>query len=283
MTGRSAPALWFALAAATAPRLEAQPLAPAPARREAPAATVAPPSVVPPGIAVPVWKRPWVRPLASLLVPGTGQLLAHRDRCVVYLAADVWFVARALALYQEGRQQRSQFLTLAFDVARQPFATARIDGPWEYYETMSHWVESGGYNLSTTGGFQPETDTLTFNGAMWLLARRNYFANPDSIPPTGSPAYQAALAFYQQRAYGDEFRWSWRDARLEMDVYIQEIHNSDQGFRNATTYLGAIVANHLVSAVDALIMTRLGGGSVLPRVHVTENPQRTWLIWERSF
>jgi hypothetical protein len=281
---RLVPALWLALAATAIAPLHAQSPAPAgPGAPAGPAAGVA--GVVPASVTTPLWKRPWVRPLASLLVPGTGQLLARRDRGLVYLAADVWFVARALALGAQGRQQRSQFLTLAYDVARQPFAATRVDGPWEYYETMSHWVESGAYNLSTTGGFQPETDTLTFNGAMWLLARRNYFQNPDSIPPTTSAAYQAALAFYRQRAYGDAFRWSWRDARLEMDVYIQEIHNSDQGFRIATDYLGAIVANHLVSAVDALIMSRLTGSSasVMPRVHVTENPQRTWLIWQHAF
>jgi hypothetical protein len=276
------PALLLALAAAAPLPLRAQstaPAAPAAPPDSAPAAR----GVVPASVTMPVWKRAWVRPLASLLVPGTGQLLARRDRGVVYLAADVWFIARALAEAQQGRQQRSQFLTLAFDVARQPWATTPSRGPWEYYEAMSHWVESGAYNLSTTGGFQPPTDTLTYNGAMWLLARRNYFTNPDSAPPPGSPAYQAALAFYRQRAFGDEFRWSWQNARLEMDVYIQEIHNSDQAFRTATDYLGAIVANHLVSAVDALIMSRLGGVSVMPRVHVTEHPQRTWLIWERSF
>ncbi len=284
MLRRSALALLLALAPATASRLQAQPTAPSfPPRALAGGGAGAAAAPVPAHLTAPLWKRPWVWPVASLLVPGAGQLLAGRDRGVLYLAADVWLVARALALWQEGRRQRNQFLTLAFDVARQPFTGTRVDGPWEYYETMSHWVESGAYNTSTTGGFQPETDTLTFNGAMWLLARRNYFENPDSIPASTSPEYQAALAFYRSRAYGDQYRWSWRDARLEMDVYVQEIHNSDQAFRSATTYLGAIVANHLVSAVDAFIMTRIGGRGTLPRVHVTENPLRTWLIWEHSF
>jgi hypothetical protein len=241
------------------------------------------PAVVPASVTTPVWKRPWFRPVASLLVPGSGQLLADRDRGVVYLATEVWLVARALALAHQGRQARSQFRTLAFDVARRPFTATRTDGPWEYYEAMSHWVESGVYNTSTSGGFQPETDTLTYNGAMWLLARRNYFENPDTAPPVSSPAYQAALAFYQRRAYGDQYRWSWHDARLEMDVYRHTIQVSDQGYREATNYLGAILANHLVSAVDAYILSRLGAHHVLPQLQVTESPQRVWLIWEHSF
>ncbi|HXY68706.1 MAG TPA: hypothetical protein VEH62_04605 [Gemmatimonadales bacterium] len=255
----------------------------APAGARAQAASVAR-SPVPASATVPVWRRPWVRPLASLLVPGSGQLLAGRDRGVAYLAVEVWFVARALAWSQQGRQLRTQFQTLAYDVARQPFTATRIDGPWDYYETMSHYVESGPYNTSTAPGvLAPPTDTLTFNGAMWLLARRNYLANPDSLPATTDPRYQAALAFYRSRAFGDAFRWSWKDARLEMDVYAQTIHDSDNAYRAATNYLGAILANHLSSFVDAFIMTRLGRGGVMPRVHVVENPQTLLLVWEHAF
>jgi len=265
------------LLAAVAPPLSAQ------GARDASGPGAGARAAVPPEAMTPVWQRPWVRPLASLLVPGSGQLLAHRNRGLAYLATEIWFVARALALSQQGRRQRRQFQALAYDVARRQFTPTRVDGPWEYYEAMSHWVESGAYNTATGGGFQPQTDTSTYNGAMWLLARRNYFENVDSAPPANSPAYQAALAFYQSRAFGDQYRWSWRDARLEMDVYSHEIQSSDNGYRQATNYLGAVLANHLVSAVDAFIMTRLKGGSVLPRVHVTENPQRIWLLWEHEF
>jgi hypothetical protein len=242
------------------------------------------PAVVPAAAAMPVWQRPWIRPLASLVLPGSGQLLARQDRGVVYLAAEVWFVARAFAWSHQGRQLRSHFQTLAFEVAREPFTAMRVDGPWDYYETMSHYVESGAYNMATEpGSFEPQTDTLTFNGAMWLLARRNYLENPDSIPRPSDPRYQAALAFYRKRAFGDAFRWSWKDARLEMDVYRQTIRDSDNGYRAATSYLGAILANHLASFVDAFIMSRLRRGSVMPRVHLLENPQTVLLMWEREF
>lgn len=241
------------------------------------------PTVMPAALTLPLLQRPWIRPLASLIVPGSGQLLGGRDRGVVYLAAEVWFVARALALAQQGRREKAHLLTLAYDVARQPFNPPSSDGPWEYYETMSHYVESGAYNLAGPGGFEPETDTLTFNGAMWLLARRNFFEHPDSIPPTSDPRYQAALNFYRRRAYGDQFRWSWKDARLEMDVYGHAIRNSDDDFRQATNYLGAILLNHLASAVDAFITLRVGGGSVMPRAHVGGSPSTLFLIWERQF
>jgi len=278
--------------ASTAASAAAWPLAAAAARRTAPAppvleptaAATPPPRVVPPAAAMPVWKRPWVRPLVSLVVPGSGQVLGGRDRGIVFIATEVWFVARALAWGQQGRQLRSQFQTLAFDVARQPFTATRVDGAWDYYETMSHYVESGPFNTSTVPGqLVPPTDTLTFNGAMWLLARRNFFVNPDSAPAPTDPRYQDALAFYQQRAFGDGYRWSWRNARLEMDTYAQTIHDSDNAYRAATNYLGAIVANHLLSFVDAFIMTRLGHEGVLPHVEVLENPQTMLLVWDFEF
>jgi hypothetical protein len=257
-------------------------LAVLPARAPAQPADSAP-SVIPAALKVPVWRRPWVRPVASLLLPGSGQLLGGRDRGMVYLAAEVWFIARALALSGQGRSERDHFITLGYDVARAQFSGTRLDAPWEYYEAMSHWVESGAYSLATAGTLQPETDTLTYNGAMWLLARRNYLVNPDSIPPPTDPAYQAALAFYRQRAFIAAFRWSWRDARLEMDTYRHAIHNSDDDFRQVTAYLGAILLNHLASAVDAFITLRVAGGSIVPRTHVGGSPPSYYLIWSREF
>ena len=235
----------------------------------------------------PLLKRPWVRPFGSLLVPGSGQLAAGRSRGLVYLAAELWIVSRAIESGRSGRQTAGQFRTLLFDVARKQFTPTRVDGPWEYYEAAEKFVESGVYNANPGGTFAPEPDTTTFNGSLWLLARRTFFVNPDSIPAPLSAPYQAALRFYVAHAVPDQLRYSWRGARLEQDVYRSQIRASDDALRARTNYLGALVLNHLVSAIDALISLRLGNRpGAVPRLSVEPGQAGADVLvfaWTRSF
>jgi hypothetical protein len=275
-----------ALLAGAAGATQAQSLAPRPPV-VAPAMVLAPPA---PGVgggtsdnlAVPLVRRPWTRPLASLLVPGTGQLLARQERGAVYLAAEVWLVARALALDRRGRRERGRYRELAFRVARSRFTPTRVDGPFTYYEAMERFVESGLFDLDPGPGFAPESDTTTFNGALWLLARRTFFANPDSSPAPDSPQYRSAIAFYRARAVTPEFQWSWRDARLEQDVFRQSIRASDEAFRSLTNYLGALLVNHLVSAVDALVSAR-GRRVAVPALRLEASGAGAVLVWSLPF
>jgi hypothetical protein len=240
----------------------------------------------PDAAALPLYRRPWIRPLASLVLPGSGQLLGGQERGLAYLATEVWLVARALSLAQQGRRERSAFQELAYAVARRPFSSVRQDGPFEYYESMGHFVASGDYDSDPGAGFVPEPDTTTFNGSVWLLARRTFLENPDSLPDPASPAYSAAIAFYTSRAVSGAFRWSWRDARLEQDVFGAAIVASDEAFRSATNYLGVVVLNHIGSAVDALITQRLRRGGVpgvVPRLGIDSSVGRVTLSWHAGF
>lgn len=234
-------------------------------------------------------RRPWVRPLASLAVPGSGQLLGGQQRGLVYLATELWLVARAVSLSHEGRRARGAFQELAYAVARHPYASVRTDGPFEYYETMGHYVRSGEFDIDPGVSFAPETDSTTYNGSVWLLARQTFFANPDSFPDPTSPAYRAAVDFYSSRAFAGAFRWSWENARLEQDVFRAEISKSDEAFRARTNYLGLVVLNHIVSAVDVLIAQRRHGGSgeaarwVIPRLGVGGRDGALTVAWHAGF
>src|SRR3989441_13110507 len=88
----------------------------------------------------------FLRPLASLLVPGTGQLLAHQDRGAVYLAAELIGLVRYLHLQSQSRGEARRYRALAFDVARRAFAPAPRDTVFEDYETMERFTASGRYN-----------------------------------------------------------------------------------------------------------------------------------------
>jgi hypothetical protein len=209
-------------------------------------------------------QRLWIRPVASLILPGTGQLMAGQDRAAIYFAAELFLIARVLQLNEEAHDEGDRFRDLAFDVARRAYAPQEVDTVFEYYETMERFVESGNYDTDAGSAFVPEPDPTTYNGSVWLLARRTYWADPEVPPDPTSPEYQRALQFYQSRAVGPGYLWSWRDASLEHDVYRQSIRRSDAAFRDAQSQVGLLLANHFVSAVDALISSRLSAVAKRP-------------------
>ena len=205
--------------------------------------------------------RIWARPALSLLVPGAGQLAAHQDRAAVYFAVELYSLARALQLDHEGNSEGRRFRDLAFQVARRGFTSVRRDTVFEYYEMMERFTESGAFDQDPGPPLAPETDPRTFNGAVWLLARRTFWVDPNVPPDPSSPEYWAALQFYQQHAVGPDFRWSWRDATAQQLVFRETISKSDNAFRSAQQYLGLVLANHVASAVDALISSRLSAAA----------------------
>ena len=202
-----------------------------------------------------------VRPLASLIIPGMGQLMAHQDRGAVYIAAEVYLLSRYLQLDHEATVEARRFQSLAFDVARQSFVPLRRDTIFEYYEQMERFAESGRYDADTGPAFVPESDPATYNGSVWLLARRTFWADPNIPPDPTSPQYWKALQFYQARAVGPNFLWSWRNHSLEHEVFRDYIRRSDNAFRRAQNQVGLLLANHVLSAVDALISARMSAAA----------------------
>jgi len=208
--------------------------------------------------------RRWLPPVASLLVPGTGQLVTRRDRGVVYLAVELLVLSRFIQYSREGRREAGRFRSLAFEVARRTFSPDRRDTVFEYYETMERFAQSGAFDRDTGAAFVPESDPATYNGSVWLLARRTFWADPSAPPDPASPEFHRALGFYQARAVGPDFVWSWHDHSLEHQVFRETIHSSDNAFRRAQNQLGLLLANHVASAVDALVSSRLAAATKRP-------------------
>jgi hypothetical protein len=215
-----------------------------------------------------------VRPLASLLLPGAGQLMGGQDHGAVYLATEIYLVSRFLQLDRAASRAADLFQSLAYDVARRAYNPTRRDTVFEYYEQMERFDESGRYDADPGDAFVPESDARTYNGSVWLLARRTFWEDPDTPPDPTSPSYWRALQFYQARAVGPGFQWSWRDHSLEHQVFRETIRRSDDGFRRAQNQVGLLLANHVVSAVDALISSRLAAAARRPAaLHTTVGPR----------
>ncbi len=199
----------------------------------------------------------WYHPVMAAVLPGSGQLASGQDRGLVYLAAEAYLWTRFLVQNGEGKRERDAYRDLAFSVARAQFSPARRDTTFEYFEMMEKYVESGPFDIDPGPNLVPPFDERTYNGSMWKLARETFFLDPLVLPDTSSEEYRRAIEFYVARAVGPNFQWSWRNAGLEQDLYRQSIERSDDAFKSATQYLGLILANHLISVVDAFVSYRL--------------------------
>lgn len=227
-------------------------------QRSAPAAHAAEStwfSVSPREPQAPEWSGPSTSAtLRSLALPGWGQWVLGQRRGAAYAAAEaalwvVWADRRARA-----GDLRRGYRDLAWTTARGGTGDRR-DGPWSYYETLTKWKRSGAFDRDPSApGIQPEEDPATFNGSVWSLARAIHLGGGGGGP--GDPRHAAAVAWYGERAYGPDFLWDWTGRDQALAEYRDLIDGSDRRFRQATTALGAVLANHLFSAADAFLSSR---------------------------
>jgi len=217
--------------------------------------------------------------LYSAILPGLGQRKLGKGRWLAYLA----FEGAAWIAYGHSQwsatNERDQYQDLAWEVARS-FNGPRIDGGFPYYETMEKFLTSGAFDTDPAApGIQPEMDPSTFNGRTWSLATEIHFP-PGSSPLPGDPAYEAALADYRTRGYDERFEWTWAGQSAARTDYRDLIDSSDGSFRRASLFLGVIIANHLLSAVDAFVTARVqgsGGNQTEVRIRVVSPIDRNGL------
>lgn len=194
-----------------------------------------------------------------MALPGAGQYAQGQRRWIAYAAAELAGWILVLDRRHDGARLRDRYRELAWSVAREGLSeTPRMDGDFEYYETLSHWERSGRFDRDpVTEGVQPETDPGTFNGSVWSLARAIYFPEGAPEPREGDPVYEAALEYYRGRAYPSRFLWDWSADPSAWATYDRTIEASDDRFRQVTLLTGAVMANHLLSGVDAFVSARL--------------------------
>ena len=207
----------------------------------------------------------------SAIVPGAGQWLLGQDRWPAYLAIELWAWIQFLDWRREGHHLQTQYKDLAWLVARRVSTGPRTDSGWEYYEALARFQSSGAYDSDPwRAGVQPEEDPTTFNGSIWTLAREIYLPeDPEDPVQEGSGPYEKAFNYYLSRAYAPGLAWHWGTNTLHKEEYTGLIREADEALRSSTGMIGVILANHLLSAVDALVSGRLGiAGEIEPSIEV---------------
>jgi hypothetical protein len=190
-------------------------------------------------------QRRTIAPLVSAALPGSGQWLLGQNRSLAYLAVEAVAWWRYTTDIRERSLQVERFKDIARRVARAQFSPAPPDSDWQFYEMMRDYDESGQYSMSATGPIVPETDAKTFNGSRWALAQAT------------NSTYADALAEYERTAVKPDFRWSWKNARLQQDIFKRTTEKRNDADRAATRDLIVIGVNHIISMVDAFTTMRL--------------------------
>jgi hypothetical protein len=215
-----------------------------------------------------------VPPALSAVLPGAGQHVLGQRRKWIYLAVEMGGWAFFLERRHAGGEFRDRYRDFAWDNARLQ-GGARVDGDFDYYETLTHWTRSGAFDRDGTApGVQPELDPTAYNGSVWDLAARLFLSGGVGSSETDL-GYPSALAYYAERAYGTELLWDWSAAPSAQNEFSRLVDASDSRYRQATTLLGLVIANHLLSAVDAY---RSAGGSPAVRLRLVpgDQPGVTW-------
>ena len=216
---------------------------------------------------VPLWA-----PLASAVVPGAGQALLRKPHGIVYGAIEAYMWLSARDARRFSNEQRDEYRNIARTIARRDAPGTKPDGTWEYYEELeklctrrfpfgTRCLSSGVFDKVPGGELDPETDMATFNGQLWALAQETYGTKSSSgavvPPPVGSAQYARALSYYRGLAQTPEFYWSWVGQQQQQDVYRQAIAKSNQKWNEYRHDMHVIIANHVLSMVDAAVTVRI--------------------------
>lgn len=187
-------------------------------------------------------------PIASAIIPGSGQYMLGNDRFIGYVAVEVIAWLQYTKNVREQAAQEAEFKLLARRTARAGFTTGAVedlpDADWAYYEKMRDYVESGPFSLTVTG-VTPDTSVSTYNGSRWQLAQATFSTRA------------AALAEYMRTAVRPEFEWSWVNAQFQYDRFKRTTNKRNDAHSAAQWNLMIVGANHVLSMIDAFTTIRL--------------------------
>ena len=171
--------------------------------------------------------NPQLSMLKSAVLPGWGELSNNNKAGYAFIASELIFWSSKFYFIQEGKIKETESINFAIKYAGIESISSYSD---KFYEDLkrysSYGYESGGYN------------------AFIVDQAENIY--PDD--------YNAQQEYIQDHIYSDDFFWDWesKDKRKEYGILRKRI---TQYADYSKTMTGAIIANHIVSALHSLIST----------------------------
>ncbi|MEA1996286.1 MAG: hypothetical protein U9N45_01540 [Gemmatimonadota bacterium] len=215
--------------------------------------------------------KPALKVILGFLVPGLTQYLDGHWRSYGYFAIEGASIAGLVYVNSKGSSNKDRYINMA-RAARDNFAypglrnnpdevpDPSLPGYGEYYEDLLKWPSSGDFdNDPSVAGVQPETDQTTYNGHQWKIAQiNNYTHSSGGMPtPANEVEVERAIQSYQQAVYPLEYNWDWTGMDRDNEEYHRLFDKSEDGFRRRSTFATILIANHLVSGMDALVMSKI--------------------------
>ncbi|MCE5270173.1 hypothetical protein LLH00_02700 [bacterium] len=215
----------------------------------------------------------------AALVPGLPQLMEGKRRGWAYFAAEGGSIAGMVFFNAQAHDRQDRFRAIARDARRNFVLSGLRNNPeevtdplaggfGEYYEDLTKWASSGDYdNDPSLDGVQPETDTRTYNGHQWEIAKiNNYTGTSGGIPVAKSAEEESrALAAYKEAVYPLQYNWDWTGIEDSEALYHDVFNSNDKSYRRRNRFTTVLLANHIVSAIDMLVLEKLNRSQGMQR------------------
>lgn len=165
--------------------------------------------------------------LKSALIPGWGELSMQKNSGYVFLAAEFMMWSTTFYFKEETKLKDKASINYAIKYAH---IDPQGDYNEDYYYHLSKYVNYG----YETGGY---------NAHIVETAMAKY---PDD--------QAAQSAYIQANSYSENFYWNWDDKNRKHDYAIMRKRITE--YSNYISGIsGIIIANHLVSAINSLLLT----------------------------
>ncbi len=215
----------------------------------------------------------------AALVPGLPQIIEGKRRGWAYVAAEGVSIAGMVYFNAQAHDRQARFRAIAREARRNFVLSGLRNNPeevtdplsggfGEYYEDLTKWASSGDYdNDPSLDGIQPETDTRTYNGHQWEIAKiNNYTGTSGGIPVAKSAEEEArALEAYKEAVYPLQYNWDWTGIEGSQDLYHDVFNSNDVSYRRRNRFTTILLANHIVSAIDMLVLEKLNRSQSMQR------------------